>query len=362
MADTVFILGAGASARAGAPLMDKFLDTARLVNDTGTLADEDHQHFERVFAVIADLQISHSKSQTLQLHNIESIFTALEMASVLDHLPREKRAQDADAAIVSLRRLILRTLERTVRYPMDGATVTAPVPYGRFADLLKSLMARPTEAGTVAVITFNYDSALDYAVRPQRIRYGIGDDPAGPDILPILKLHGGLNWFRCEHCTNGQLWALRDPVHKHWASPDGRHAFMEIDRHANPLPCNHAICGEPVIVPPSWGKAQHYKELQSVWAAAATELRPARNIFVIGYSMPRTDQFFPMLYSIGTADGPPLERFWVFDPEPSIKRRYEALLGPGARRRFTFFENPKGFDAAISELFDTFLPKFLPKS
>lgn len=85
MTNTVFILGAGASRDAGAPLMAGFLDDAYdlwKLRRVGKAANA----FEKVFAAIADLQSVHSKSK-LDLNNIETVFSALEMARVLGKFP-----------------------------------------------------------------------------------------------------------------------------------------------------------------------------------------------------------------------------------------------------------------------------------
>jgi hypothetical protein len=104
----------------------------------------------------------------------------------------------------------------------------------------------------------------------------------------------------------------------------------------------------PVIVPPTWSKAEHHARIEQVWREAARELSEARNIYVIGYSLPATDQFFRYLYAVGSIGDGRLRRFWVFDPEKEVHARFEALLGPGARGRFKPYEMT--FEKAISEI------------
>jgi hypothetical protein len=93
---------------------------------------------------------------------------------------------------------------------------------------------------------------------------------------------------------------------------------------------------EPVLVPPTWNKADSHRALESVWSLAAHELSEAENIFVIGYSMPETDSFFRHLYALGTVGKAMLRRFWVFNPNPSVESRFRVLLGPEAEYRFDF--------------------------
>jgi len=56
--------------------------------------------------------------------------------------------------------------------------------------------------------------------------------------------------------------------------------------------CCGPINGSPVIVPPTWNKTQNAPSIATVWREAANQLSDAENIFVSGYSLPQTDEFF----------------------------------------------------------------------
>jgi hypothetical protein len=94
----------------------------------------------------------------------------------------------------------------------------------------------------------------------------------------------------------------------------------------------------PVIVPPSWNKADYHSALTNVWAAAARHLSEAEQIFILGYSLPETDSFFRHLYALGSVGSKPLRRIAVFNPDSTglTNSRFEALLGPGARARYEY--------------------------
>jgi len=81
MADTVIILGAGASKQGGAPLMHDFLDVARDLLSADKVGDA-RKSFETVFRGISALQQVHSKSE-LDILNLESVFAAFEMGLLL---------------------------------------------------------------------------------------------------------------------------------------------------------------------------------------------------------------------------------------------------------------------------------------
>ena len=114
------------------------------------------------------------------------------------------------------------------------------------------------------------------------------------------------------------------------------------------------VTGEPVLVPPTWNKAESHRAIGDVWRKAAESLTEADNIFIFGYSLPPTDGFFRYLYALGTVGPRPLQRFWVLDPDRTgaVKSRFEGLLGYGAKARFEF--HPDDFEHAIKRISDTF--------
>jgi len=84
--------------------------------------------------------------------------------------------------------------------------------------------------------------------------------------------------------------------------------------------------------------------LATVWKRAAHELREAENIYVVGFSLQATDEFFRYLYSLGSVSDTLLRRFWVIDPDQTgaVEKRFRALLGPGAEQRFAFHKETFG--------------------
>jgi hypothetical protein len=100
------------------------------------------------------------------------------------------------------------------------------------------------------------------------------------------------------------------------------------------------------------GKLQYHDSLGRVWRAAAAELSTAENIFVCGYSLPDTDQFFKYLYALGTIGSARLKRFWVFNPDEEVERNFRDLLGQGVLPRFRFFRET--FAQMFSEMHSVF--------
>src|SRR5262249_20700039 len=133
----------------------------------------DQEHFQRVFETIGGMQSVHSKAQ-LDLTNIESVFTALDLGKVIKSVPGLKPGE-IPRSIASLKRLIVKTLELTIEFPIVRdpiCLVSAPPPYREFADLVDFIGSKATPAHGVSIITFNYDVAVDVALH----RAGIGPD------------------------------------------------------------------------------------------------------------------------------------------------------------------------------------------
>ena len=96
--------------------------------------------------------------------------------------------------------------------------------------------------------------------------------------------------------------------------------------------------------------------LKSVWREASSAFATAENIFVIGYSLPMSDQFFRSFYALSTISDSIVERFWLFDPahDEEISRRFHSLLGPAILGRSRFVHHRLEFGGAIPFLADSF--------
>lgn len=355
MSRNVFILGAGASAESGAPLMRDFLDKAEdmmRLNHAGN----DQEKYQLIFEGRSALLRTHSKSQSVDIYNMEAVFSAFEMGKMLGRLA-ELPADKVEKLAPAYKTVIAKTLEHTIFLPVVGNQVRPPKPYDSFVTLIQSIN-EATKAKT-SVLTFNYDLGIDYALNfnGKEIDYGLKDEQRSPDAIRILKLHGSLNWIVCQKCQLVRPWYLRDYTRKYgWNGIGlGREypVNLTLSSHLDNFEhCNTRYTGaEPVLVPPTWNKSVYHSGLESVWKHAAAELSEAENIFVVGYSLPETDVFFQYLFSLGVTSQHPLRRFWVFDPAPEVKDRYLRLLGNSVKSRFQFFEQT--FSQAIGTLHRT---------
>lgn len=345
---SVFIFGAGASRQAGGPLMSDFFDKAERLLRHNKVPDAKAE-FEEVFKAISELQPMYAKSY-FDLDNLEMVFGAIEMGQLI-----HKFAGRTPDEIARLRNamvtLIVKTLEQSIFFPTRKGEVRAPKPYMDFAEMLSNVESK-TRARDYSFITFNYDVALDYALFYNNIPtdYYLADDIApNNSAVPLLKLHGSINWGRCPTCNEivpyevgaARFTIFRQDVDSHVLFDLGSKITTQLHKL-----CSTQLVGPPIIVPPTWDKTTHHAKLVNVWRRAAKELGSAENIFVIGYSLPDSDLFFRYLFSLGSEGETRVKRLWVIDPDRNaVEPRFRRLIGRGLENRFQFHESK--FEDAI---------------
>jgi hypothetical protein len=94
--------------------------------------------------------------------------------------------------------------------------------------------------------------------------------------IPILKLHGGVNWYLCDRCQNLYVNVEYMPSsHAELVGDDGG--------------CHCGARLSELIVAPSYLKDYQNGHLRSVWIAAQQALQRSRHWVFIGYSLPSDD-------------------------------------------------------------------------
>ncbi|MEW5914506.1 MAG: hypothetical protein AB1814_18265 [Thermodesulfobacteriota bacterium] len=350
MYKTVFILGAGASADAGIPVMKDFLDRARDFYTTDWLTKEEKQIFSRVFDAINQLTGTSFYSY-IDLNNIENVLSAFDMGSLigrLGNIPVEK--------IIDLKKYAQKLIGITIdlstnfRQREDNGTVVEGH-YHRLATVILDILAKQKDQ-EVSIITFNYDLALEYAMHFHKIKTNyylnnITDDSS----LPLLKLHGSVNWGY-SNVDNSVIYFGIDKILNGlgFTGIKNNKKLIVWKQFENEETKNRQKIGGPVIVPPTWSKSEHHYKIDRVWKKAAEVLSKAEAIYIIGYSLPETDLFFRYLFALSTHGEVSLRRFWVFNPDPEdeVGKRFEKLVGSGLTSRYKFYKTD--FRAAIDEI------------
>jgi len=282
------------------------------------------------------------------------------MGRMLGRLPGA-REESIEETLVAFREVISGTLEKLIAVPCDRTnTVHPPAPYVNFAKVIAAINEN-AGAPVCSVITLNYDVLTDLALYSHNsLGYNYGFENGGNGYVPLLKLHGSLNWGRClnPECRKIIPWHIGQYLRDTMILLPNDNGTVELRlasrlRSAQLRHCDRAIDPTPVIVPPTWNKTDYAPTLVGVWQQAADNLSDAENIFVCGYSLPETDSFFKYLYALGAVGRALIRRFWVFDPDPNVEGRFRDLLGPASSSKFkrwpdTFVDMPNRLVSNLS--------------
>lgn len=186
----------------------------------------------------------------------------------------------------------------------------------------------------VTVITTNYDLIIDRAFKPEmrenKVNFGIAYrhiktseliTPPPDAVLRLYKLHGSLNWLRCDLC--GQ----------YYINPEGSitvRAFDEEIGEWNTCDCSDVVQLKAVLVAPSLVRDIRDPNLLQIWNAALEAIRTAHELTFMGYSLPAEDLAIKALILRGingrNPDLPPL-KITVVQRSDAAKQNYNNLLG-----------------------------------
>jgi NAD-dependent SIR2 family protein deacetylase len=207
--------------------------------------------------------------------------------------------------------------------------------------LLKEFMSpivREKKRANISIITTNYDLSIDpefeNVIADNRVDYGIayrGMDRLGtiiqqpPDpLFRYYKLHGSLNWLKCELC--GQYYIHPDGTIAH-------QAFREEIDDQNTCACNDHLKLKTVLVAPSLVRDIRDSNLLQIWKTAMEAIRTADRLVFIGYSLPAEDLAIKSVIMRGLngrAKGRPLN-IEVVQQGLQAKQNYINLFGRGIK-------------------------------
>jgi len=354
MAKTIFILGAGASAHASVPVTKNFWGKAIDLIDGNHIDEKDLEDFNMIRSFFMNRIRLVPSNFNFDIENIETIFSLIEMAKLTNKF-LDLSSKEIEKLHIAINKFIVRTIEKTSHFVVHAnGNVISPKIYNNFYNYF--IEGINNKENKFCVISFNYDLALDFVIEfhggPRLINYCLpGQNRSHYDAIKLLKLHGSINWATCtnKNCNNIRVISIRDDI----GIIGNPLRPIEASKIIKTLKCE---CGDklndlPLIVPPTWNKTGNYN-IENVWHQTVIELSEAKNIFIIGYSMPKADIFFQYLLALGTLDIANLERFWVFDKNQDLEEKYSKLLGQNIRGKYRF--SKASFEQAIHEIKEIF--------
>lgn len=213
----------------------------------------------------------------------------------------------------------------------------------------------------LTVITFNYDLQVErvlkelhsfanpklrvpfafpgcYRLPPSDIRR-IGERPRfSPSSktnqehtgIPILKLHGSLNWYRG--------FPDRIPSQEVYFESGDREFLIANTDHIPPtwpILVNTGsaarLYGYPVIIPPIPNKSAVFRqEIRQLWKLARRALSAATELLIFGYSCPTQDLEAANLFRSTAGRNKALNHVTVVDPDIRVAERFADLTNAGS--------------------------------
>ena len=290
----VFILGAGFSKYAGAPLISEFFKSARDIyaNNGEALENYEKDYFKTVLDYYKNLSPSRIKIN-FNIDNIENFFSILDMN--LTYARESTHIKELTETRNALIYVILKTLD----YYIDNQRISD------YWGFIRNIFDRYND---YSFITFNYDLILERAFEMSSRKYDYClDINYKPDLFvaKLLKLHGSANWIMCENCKK-----IKELKYK---------ALNDLYNRKCP---NCENFESPLLIPPTWNKRIVSEGLKNVWFNAFNELNEATYIVIIGYSLPDTDLYFRHFLTLALKDNLKLRKIIILDKNIQIEKKY----------------------------------------
>lgn len=365
--DVLFVFGAGASYADGAPLqrdiLPLFLSGSFFYTPNSPIGRPVVEFLQEYF---------HWDAEAGYYPPLEGVF------AFLDYLIEQGQSLGERFPNDRLR-LIRESLILVIHHIISASTGATKTTYRRFWQ----------EVGrrnrNISVITLNYDTLLDEAFDPLFAEVAIIDycidllnydhlididpfdwwiDPRGPlpkwssgnSPVPIklIRPHGSLNWKYCSTCNGVLLTPWNTVVDLETGtlkSRDPNTLRISLERQAEYRCPRDGTLFRTLLLPPSYWKSLRNPRIAELMLGAAAEIRAARKIVFIGYSLPDADAHIKALFAQNLSK---TVSVLVVDPahNPDLKCRYQAL-SPSVR----FFNSPLkevlADESAVGALFES---------
>jgi hypothetical protein len=332
MTDNVILLGAGASIDAGVPLLNNFVDKMRYYASKGKSSDRDLTDSEilvlkKAIEIMNDLDSYHGRA-AFDDRNLEDLLSILAFNIIGgERFSRLKLEQMIEA--------ISCTIELSCNIKHDGGVnkvqrIGNPI----YRDFWSHLFSHYNLTSSFpTIITLNYDLVLErsllqalisdeyydhrfdgviidyhyqgipsksYRLKTTKFRKlidgdityseGITIDPCeksiltNPLIIDLLKLHGSVNFPNISQYKSENEIFLTSPTVK------------------------------PFIIPPISNKSLS-KKSERMWKFALDSIQECKNLYIVGYSLPRTDIYFQFFLKSALGPNKDFNKIIVYNPE-----------------------------------------------
>jgi hypothetical protein len=262
----VFILGAGASASCGIAVARDILRESmqRLSKRDAAQADQVHDLLRYLYPAFSE--------DLSNYPNVEDFLNLVEMAK---EFHTEAYIENKKWSVVKLQIVTEITLRAITEY------IWAFMAEDDRRRVLSGLILEVVRPGDV-IISFNWDFMIDLALEDQ-------DENSSPvysysssrDSVVLLKPHGSIDWFE-----KNKLPADKKLIKEMRHRATGVYFYPYFQLAQNP-----DLLEYPAFIVPPLSIKKFGGFLQRVWRDVYRAVAAAKELYIIGYSLPREDQF-----------------------------------------------------------------------
>ena len=294
----VYFLGAGCSKSFGYPLTGEImpeiltnLEKKNLfkIGNKKTLTETRHEKLllDYLYKIYPGLKGINIKRNKKNIPNITEVLSLIDHCCFYNIPPHP----DLNDDVLQLFRQLLNRAVGELLLNYENAPYTAQE-RKLLKEFIKPLRAEK-KIHTITVITTNYDLTIDRQLErdmfDQRVDFGISyrdtdtseirQQPLKP-LFRYYKLHGSLNWTRCDLCGHYYINPEGSIVHQ---------AFTEEINNDNTCVCSNSLRLKSVLVAPSLVRDIRDSNLLQIWKASMESIRTADKLIFVGYSLPSED-------------------------------------------------------------------------
>jgi hypothetical protein len=195
------------------------------------------------------------------------------------------------------------------------------------------------------VVTSNWDLFVEWYAACRKIRLRLGGTPDN-STLTLIKLHGSVDWteqrFRNPGYPGGDHAVLRElqnssPPHGIKIKSDDMLRVRAVENMSKSSQFIKARTKRPHMTMMAQGKTVDMAPIQSMWDDAYSALCSAKELQIIGYSLPVDDVEIRTLLRAGVARGGVRPMVIVQNPEPAVHVRVRTYVSRDATSDYGSF-------------------------
>lgn len=371
MSDTVIILGAGFSRNAGIPLLGDFVDRMWELSIRGRaenpLEDSDKRIFAEAMRIREELDGYHGRA-AFNDRNIEDLLSILSFNVIGGGNKDKNKLKTMSTAIARTIELTCTVRHPGINFKLASINESGPDIYRQFWSALFKAQFAGTTLPTI--ITFNYDLVLERSLL--QVLNGTHFGASNPlpfkrvqveyhyPFLPPTPYDVNYTPFSTRDTWGNQRSTLTEGSRLVHPDASTNHPIQSIEllklhgslnfphKRIDALPVQNdqtlsRSLNDPYLLPPIFNKSSG-NLTSTMWKTAIERIRSAKNIVIVGYSLPATDIYMQYFLKAGVGPNRDLNRIVVFDPVlfsdsqacEAMKKRYAGCFAPQFHERIDF--------------------------